>query len=144
MKIKGGWFKCEACEGRAPIQAGGLCRACFEKKPAPRQPLVVSYGMGVDSTAMLVGMAQRGIRPDAILFADTGDEKPATYAYLERMNAWLDKVGFPRVTVIVYRVKDFKNWPEYRTLEENCLTNGTLPSEAFGFGSCSMKCATSA
>ena len=42
-------------------------------------PLVVSYGMGVDSTAMLIGMAQRSIRPDLILFADTGGEKPETY-----------------------------------------------------------------
>ena len=34
---------------------------------APRPPpLVVAYGMGVDSTAMLVGLRQRGIRPDLI------------------------------------------------------------------------------
>lgn len=39
--------------------------------PAPKAPLVVSYGVGVDSTAMLVAMQQRGIRPDLILFADT-------------------------------------------------------------------------
>jgi hypothetical protein len=103
------------------------------------QPLVVSYGMGVDSTAMLVGMQIRGIRPDAILFADTGAEKNETYAYLETFNAWLASVGFPQVTVLQYRAQNFKNWPAYHTLEENCLTNGTLPSEAFGFGSCSMK-----
>ena len=35
------------------------------------RPLMVAYGMGVDSTAMLVGLHARGIRPDAILFADT-------------------------------------------------------------------------
>lgn len=104
-----------------------------------RQPLVVSYGMGVDSTAMLVGLAQRGIRPDAILFADTAAEKDETYAYLDQMNAWLEKVGFPKVTVVEYVVQNFKNWPPYQGLEENCLTNGTLPSEAFGFGSCSQK-----
>ena len=106
---------------------------------ATRQPLVVSYGMGVDSTAVLVGLAQLGIRPDAILFADTAAEKDETYAYLAHMNAFLDKVGFPRVTVLEYVVKNFKNWPPYRGLEENCLTNGTLPSEAFGMGSCSEK-----
>ena len=104
-----------------------------------RQPLVVSYGMGVDSTAMLVGMSRLGIRPDLILFADTMAEKGETYAYLATMNAWCDKVGFPRVQVVTYTVKDFKNWPPYFGLEENCLTNGTLPSEAFGFGSCSEK-----
>ena len=36
------------------------------------QPLVVSYGLGVDSTAMLIHLQQQGIRPDLILFADTG------------------------------------------------------------------------
>ena len=36
--------------------------------------LVVSFGGGTNSTAMLVGMSERGIIPDAILFADTGGE----------------------------------------------------------------------
>lgn len=104
-----------------------------------RQPLQVADGLGVDSMAMLIGMAKRGIRPDAILFADTSSEKDETYAYLPVVNAWCDRVGFPRVTVVEYVVKNFKNWPAYNGLEENCLTNGTLPSEAFGMGSCSEK-----
>lgn len=108
-------------------------------KTTTKGPLVLSYGMGVDSTAILVGYVQRGIRPAAILFADTGSEKEGTYAYLETINAYLEANGFPQVTVTQYQARDFKNWPEYHTLEENCLTNGTLPSEAFGFGSCSMK-----
>ncbi len=102
-------------------------------------PLVLAYGMGVDSTAVIVGFVERGIRPDAILFADTGSEKPSTYAFLPIINAYLREHDFPEVTVVRNVVKNFKNWPEYHTLEENCLTNGTLPSEAFGFGSCSMK-----
>lgn len=60
-----------------------------------RQPLVVSYGVGVDSTALLVGLRQRGVVPDAILFADTGSEKPETYRYLPLIDAWLDRIGFP-------------------------------------------------
>ena len=31
---------------------------------------------------MLVEFAKRGIRPDMILFADTGGEKPETYRYM--------------------------------------------------------------
>lgn len=104
-----------------------------------RRPLVVAYGVGVDSTAMLVGLQQRGIRPDAILFADVGAEKDETYAYLPIINTWLRSVGFPEVTVVSYRAQNFKHYPPYYTLEQNCLTNGTLPSEAFGFGSCSQK-----
>ncbi|MBI2481070.1 MAG: hypothetical protein HYV60_21275 [Planctomycetia bacterium] len=38
---------------------------------ASQPPIVVTYGMGVDSTAMRIGLHQRGIRPDLILFADT-------------------------------------------------------------------------
>lgn len=102
-------------------------------------PLVVSYGLGVDSTAVLVGLRDRGTRPDLILFADTGSEKQETYDYLPVIQEWLEGVGFPPVTVVTNRVKDFKHWPPYHTLGENCLTNGTLPSLAFGFKSCSLK-----
>lgn len=104
-----------------------------------RQPFQVADGLGVDSMAMLIGLAQRGIRPDAILFANTVAEKDETMAYLPVVQDWCRKVGFPEVTVVEYTVKNFKNWPPYRGLEENCLTNGTLPSEAFGMGSCSEK-----
>ena len=44
--------------------------------PHPDCPLVVAYGLGVDSTAMLIEFVRRGIRPDLILFADTGGEQP--------------------------------------------------------------------
>lgn len=113
-----------------------LFAATAEKKTSP---LVVSYGAGVDSTAMLVGFVARGIRPDLILFADTGAEKEETYTYLPIMNAYLKRNGFPEIVTVTYKPKDFKNWPPYASLEENCLTNGTLPSMAFGFGSCSLK-----
>jgi len=103
------------------------------------QPFVVAYGMGVDSTAMLIGLSGLGIRPDLILFADVGGEKDETYAYQAIMDRFLESVGFPAITVVRYIPQDFKNWPPYHTLEENCLTNGTLPSLAFGFGSCSQK-----
>lgn len=101
-------------------------------------PLVVSYGLGVDSTAVLVGLQQRGIRPDAILFSDTGSEKEETYDYLVTINAWLRSVGFPEVTVVKYVPKKFK-WNRYSTLEGNCISNRTLPSLAFGRKGCSLK-----
>ncbi len=104
-------------------------------------PLTVAYGMGVDSTAILVGLHQRGERPDLITFADTGSEKQVTMDYLPVINRWLTSVGFPQVTVIQYRPKKFKHWPPYKTLFENCLSNSTLPSISFGFHkhSCSLK-----
>src|ERR1043165_6777789 len=60
--------------------------------------LVVAYGAGVDSTAMLIGLRQRDVRPDAILFGDTGGEKEETYAFLPVMDGWLRDQDFPTVT----------------------------------------------
>lgn len=105
----------------------------------PSQPLVVSYGMGVDSTAVLVGLVQRRIRPDLILFANVGNEKVGTYAYLPIIQSYLAVHGFPPVTVVRYMPRRFKNWPPYRTLLENCVSNATLPSVSFGYGGCSQK-----
>lgn len=104
-----------------------------------KQPLVVAYGMGRDSTAMLVGLRRKRIRPDLIIFSDTGAETPWTYKYKEVMDEYLRRAGFPEITVVRYQAKNFKHFPPYRSLEENCLTNATLPSIAFGFGSCSQK-----
>jgi hypothetical protein len=103
--------------------------------PWPDCPLAVAYGLGVDSTAMLVEFALRGVRPDLILFADTGAEKPETYAYLPVIQRYLADVGFPAVTTVQYERK----WAPYRTLEQQCLHTGTLPSLACGGKSCSLK-----
>ncbi len=99
------------------------------------EPLVVAYGMGVDSTAMLVGLWRHGTRPDLILFADTGSEKPETYAYLPIINAWLKRVGFPSVTVLK------RNSPKVgdTSLHGECLRKSVLPSPAYGGKSCSLK-----
>jgi len=110
-----------------------------EVLPPPPSPLVVCYGLGVDSTAVLVGLYARGIRPDLIIFADVGAERTATMAYLATINAWLAERGWPLVTVVRYEPKNFKHFPPYRTLEENLLTNVTLPSIAYGSHTCSAK-----
>lgn len=91
-------------------------------------PVVVSYGMGWDSTAMLVLLKNSGIVPSLILFADTGSERPETYAYLEVINAWLARVGFPQVTVVRYKGKG----TSYETLYDNCVQKEMLPSLAYG------------
>lgn len=101
------------------------------------RPLVISYGAGVDSTAMLFGYAELGRRPDAIVFADTGSEHPRTYRWIAQgLPALLAELGFPALTVVRYRPERPRNG-EYSTLEEQCLVNRTLPSRAFGMGKCS-------
>ena len=102
------------------------------------RPLVVAWGMGVNSTAMLIGMAERGIRPDLILTADTGGEKPETYAFVRTFRLWLADVDFPEL--IVVRRKPYppdSNAVGATTLEEYCLATGALPSIAYGHPSCS-------
>lgn len=108
--------------------------------PAAKLPLVVSYGAGVDSTAMLVGMHQRGERPDVILFADTGAEMPGTYDYLPIIDAWLASVGFPALTI----VRNACPRAKHVSIFANCETNETLPGQAFrggqpGGGNCSAR-----
>lgn len=117
------------------LSAGALQLDLFQ---VTRSPVVVAWGGGVDSTAMLIELVERGERIDIVLFADTGGEDPRTYAFIKMFSSWLRAYGIV-VVIVRYEPKDFKNWPPYRTLEENCLTNGTLPSKAFGFGSCSLK-----
>src|SRR5437763_1512685 len=93
------------------------------------EPVVVAFGGGVNSTAMLVGLRDRGRRPDLILFADTGGEKPETYASLVAFDGWLRQVGFPAVV----RVANDGVRP---ALEADCLARRTLPSLAFGWRTC--------
>jgi hypothetical protein len=104
-------------------------------RPHPDWPLVVAYGLGVNSTAMLVEFAKRGIRPDMILFADTGGEKPETYRYLPVIQSYLARVEFPPVVTVRYEPKT----APYSTLEGQCLHTGTLPSIAYGGRSCALK-----
>lgn len=98
------------------------------------QPLIVSYGMGWDSTAMLILLRQRGIRPDLIMTADTGGEKPETYAYEPIIADWLARVGFPPITWVRYQPVR----APYTTLEGKCLANETLPALAYGGHTCSI------
>ena len=105
---------------------------CTDGMTLDNSPLVVSYGGGVNSTAMLIGMQQRGIRPDLILFADTGGEFDATYRYVARFSDWLRERDFPPITETRYDSK-------HGTLEQECHNNHTLPSLAFGFRGCSVK-----
>ncbi len=46
---------------------------------------VVSFSGGKDSTAMLLGMLERGMRIDCILFCDTGLEFPQMYEHISKL-----------------------------------------------------------
>ena len=98
----------------------------------PDDLLVVSYGGGVNSTAMLIGMQQRGIKPGLILFADTGGEKPSTYKYLKQFARWLREHDMPELVIVQNEGID-------KTLEGHCMRTKYLPSLAYGYKKCSHR-----
>ena len=66
---------------------------------------IVNYGAGKNSTAMIIAMWLKNEPINAIVFADTGNEKAETYAFIEIFNNWLKSVGLPAVTRVHYALK---------------------------------------
>jgi hypothetical protein len=101
-------------------------------------PLVVSYGMGTDSTALLVLLAHEVslgnelATVERIQFADTGNELDHTYNFLPIMNEWLAKNNMPSITTVRRGGQD-------TSLLRQCERLGTMPSLAYGGKSCSLK-----
>ena len=96
---------------------------------------LVCYGGGTNSTALLVEKVKRGEPVDIILFADTGAEKPHTYAYVEMFSAWLVERGYPAIQT----VKAVNMAGEGYTLTQDCIDRRALPSLAYGFKTCSLR-----
>ena len=94
--------------------------------------VIVSYGGGTNSTAVLIGLLEREEKPNAILFADTGGERPETYAHVLAVSDWCERNGFPRVITV-------RKGGRQETLEQNCLRMKMLPSLAYGHKGCSHK-----
>jgi hypothetical protein len=106
----------------------------------PLSPVVVSYGGGVNSTALLIALKYKNIIPDDIIFADTQAEMPETYQYLEIFNQWLINNGMPSITVV--KQNSFthrKTGQQYSSIEEKCLLSHELPSKAYGHSSCALQ-----
>jgi hypothetical protein len=100
------------------------------------KPLIaVNYGGGTDSTGMLIAAYYRGIRPDIIVFADTGSEMPHTYAFLPIFDAWLKAHGMPGITVVRWIRED----GTFEALHDWCERFSALPSRAYGKSGCTGK-----
>jgi hypothetical protein len=100
----------------------------------PDLPLIVAYGGGINSTAMLCGFRERGIRPDLMLFADTGAEHPRTYAHLIEISA-LCQIWWGIEIITVRELFQGK----FEGLERDSLRKHILPSLAYGSKRCSMR-----
>jgi hypothetical protein len=104
----------------------------FAQTP-PASPWGINFGGGLNSTAMIIECRSRGYRPDWILFADTGSERPETYAHVESMTKWCADWS-PIVTVRWIRA-DGSHVP----LHKQCLERAEFPSVAYGHAGCTSK-----
>jgi 3'-phosphoadenosine 5'-phosphosulfate sulfotransferase (PAPS reductase)/FAD synthetase len=83
---------------------------------------VLSYGAGVNSTAMMLFLIENKFPLDYVLFADTGGEMPETYEYVEHVRKYLEKQGIPFQIV---RVKNND------TLYDRCMRRKVIPSQTW-------------
>lgn len=94
----------------------------------------VNFGGGANSTALLLMLHDRGLRPDWVLFSDTGSERPETYENVGRVAAWAAEVGYP-FEVVRWIRKD----GSFESVHDNCLRTEYLPSKAYGYSGCTYK-----
>ena len=96
----------------------------------PDSQYVVSYGGGVNSTALIILLVQNEFPLDHVVFADTGNEMPETYEYLNVIRRYLDGAGVP---LDVVRVKSNES------LSDRCLRRRVIPSEVWRWCTRDMK-----
>lgn len=60
---------------------------------------ILNFGAGVNSTALIIEMLNRNMKPDYVIFADTGSEMPETYQHIERMKIWFKEKGLEFIIV---------------------------------------------
>lgn len=97
--------------------------------------IVVNYGMGTNSTALLVEAVNRGILVDLIVAADTGDEFKRTYDYARMFSEWLVSRGQPAITFTRWERRDGSFVP----ISDISLRRKELPSKAYGLSGCTSK-----
>lgn len=104
----------------------------FAKTP-PASPWGINFGGGLNSTALIIECRKRGLKPDWIIFADTGSERPETLTHVERMREWCK--GWVAITVVKWIRKD----GSFESLHDNCLRTKFMPSKAYGYAGCTSK-----
>lgn len=79
---------------------------------------ILSYGAGVNSTALMVYLVERDYPLESAVFADTGGELPETYTYLNIAKRYLKKHNIP------FTIVRSKNG----TLYDTCMRRKVIPS----------------
>jgi len=83
------------------------------------QKYILSFGAGLNSTALLIFLINNNYPLDEVVFADTGGEVPETYRHLKIVDSYLAKYGIPLKLV---RSKN-------GTLYETCKRRKVIPSQ---------------
>lgn len=101
--------------------------------------IIINWGGGTNSTALVIEALNRGFKIDLILFADTGAEMPHTYQFKTEFEAWLSLRGLSLVTVRWERVRGDRLG--FIPLDEYYLWLGDVPSPAYNgkLRGCSVK-----
>ncbi len=99
----------------------------------PASPWGINVGGGLNSTAVVLECRRRGFRPDWMLFADTGSERPETLEHVEVLRRWCE--GWAELTTVRWVRKD----GTFESLHDNCLRTEFLPSKAYGYSGCTTK-----
>lgn len=81
---------------------------------------IVSYGGGINSTAMIVYLVKNKFPLDCVVFSDTGDEMPETYEYVEYLSKYLKR----------HKI-EFNLVKPNSTLSEVCLRRKVVPSQVW-------------
>lgn len=81
----------------------------------------MSFGAGVNTTALMVLLTKKKMPLDVAVFADTGDELPETYETVKVAQEYLARYGVELVTV------KSKN----STLYETCMRRKVIPSKVW-------------
>lgn len=140
----------------------------FSLVPPIDRPWGVNFGGGLNSTALVVELLNRGHRPHWILFADTGSERPETYVSTQNLGRWLRDEHGLQLSVTRWwkqresdgvsnsardrKLAEFEHWlppapswatpecpGEFETLEDYALRTGYMPSVAYGYAGCTTK-----
>lgn len=103
----------------------------------PSSPWGINFGGGLNSTALIIEARNRGLKPDWILFADTGSEIPGTLEHVELMREWCK--GWAELTIVRWIRVNGEMAGKFEPIHENCLRTNWMPSKAYGYAGCTMK-----
>lgn len=120
----------EAGVSPAKQDDGGKILSTFGLRRNEHGKYIVSYGGGVNSTALVIFLVKNRFPLDYVVFADTGDEMPETYEYLQHMEK------FCRKNKIAFHIVKVRRGD---SLSDRCLRRKVVPSQMWRWCTRDMK-----